>query len=178
MTVVALNRHDWCGFLSVWLLEQQPCSAPTQVPGGLVQSFTDRRSRRPGPCLPALMPGLSTAALQCSCDFFIIIPREAACPHISNLLLIQESSVVVALNETAMGGNRQENTNVNTSAQLLCWVQLYIWESFLFSDCLFHCAGIFLVLWCLSYTSLPLINLFTYKVVPPPRPPLPVQREK
>lgn len=64
------------------------------------------------------MLGHSTAALQCSCDFFIIIPREAACPHTSNLLLIQESSVVVALNETAMGENRQENTNVELSEHI------------------------------------------------------------
>lgn len=74
--------------------------------------------RRPDPCLPTLTPGHSTAALQCSCEFFIIIPREAACPHISNLRLIQESSVVVALNETAMGGNRQENTNVELSEHI------------------------------------------------------------
>ena len=114
----ALNRHDWRGFLSVWLLKQQPCSAPTQVPGGLVQGFTIRSSRGPAPCLPTLMLAHSTAALQRGCDFFIISPREAACPHISNLLLIQESSVVVALDETAMGENRQENTNVELSEHI------------------------------------------------------------
>lgn len=118
----------------------------------------------PGHCPPKLMLARKTAAMQCSCDFFIM--EKQPVPHISNLLLIQEFSCCSSkwdsrgweqTREYKCGAKRTHLSNCSAG------FDSSFWESFLFSDFLFPCAGIFPVDQCLSRPSL-FINLLIYLI--------------